>query len=291
MAYDSVSSGVVTHYKRLSWKARLAESRPMLIFFLSLLLFGALGGVILAPLICKYCLGGMGNWFPILFFGFIGGLAGSLVLVFAVRYIDRKFFGSVKASILAAEDRVISGNSKTQLQDLEKLVFGYLKLKRLEAADYYSKKLLELSKSGGTEIMKLTDWVVTSECWVSTQAYQRSWSYKLIWLFETRGILTLSPSKLDFQSKNISFCCTPANIASVELKRHPLWLKPIPFRYISLTIDEQGIRHIFNLTPSFGHTDTVFDCNRLVDVWYKRLQRMKNGVNQAGNFPDWLRDY
>jgi hypothetical protein len=138
--------------------------------------------------------------------------------------------------------------------------------------------------------MKLADWVVTTECWASTDKYQKGWNYKLVWLFETRGVLTLSPNLLHFQSKKFSFSCVPSSLLSIEIKRHPLWLKPIPFRYISLTINESGVRHVFNLTPSFGQTDTVFDCNRLVDVWYNRLQKLRSGLNPAGTFPDWLKD-
>lgn len=186
--------------------------------------------------------------------------------------------------------RALQDMPDSQMADLEKLTAGYLKLKRYEAADYYSKKLLELSKTGGTGVMKLSDWVVTTECWVSTKEYHQGWHYKLVWLFETRGVLTLGPSKLDFQSKKVNFTCAPADIVSIEIKRHPLWMKPVPMRYISLTIDEHGVRHTFYLTPSFGQTDTVFDCNRMVDAWYQRLQRIKDAMHPVGSFPDWLKD-
>ena len=229
----------------------------------------------------------LGLYVPICF---MGGLVFGLGLVVSARFVDRKLFGAVKTGILAVEDRVMSGSSKTQMEDLEKLVAGYLKLKRMEAADYYSRQLLDLSKTGGTAVMKLSEWMVTTECWVSTEEYQKGWNYKLVWLFETRGILTLSPNRLDFQSRKLTFSCNPANIVSIEMKRHPLWMKPIPMRYISIVIDEMGARHTFNLTPSFGQTDTVWDCNRMVDVWFQRLQRVKNAMNPAGAFPDWLKD-
>jgi hypothetical protein len=286
MTQKSASAGALSHFKRLSWKSRLGESTAIIVFFICAFLFGVMAGT-LVPLAGKLSFSfGPAN----LLLFFLGGVALTLAVVFAVRFVDRKLFGQLKTDILAIEDRLISGDARWQMQDLEKLVYGYLKLKRLEAADYYSKKLLELSKSGGTEIMKLTDWMVTTECWVSTDAYHKGWNYKLVWLFETRGVLTMSPAGLDFQSKKLSFKCAPANIASVEIKRHPLWLKPFPFRYISLTISESGVRHVFNLTPSFAQTDTVFDCNRLVDVWHKRLQKLRQGMSQSGNFPDWLRD-
>ena len=302
MTDRSASAGTMTHFRRLSWKSRLAESRAIIVFFFAAFFMGIAAGAFI-PLLCHLSLGGGTNYFPLFFFG---GMAGSLGVVFAVRFVDRKLFGAMKAGILAVEDRVIAGNSKTQMEDLEKLVSGYLKLKRMEAADYYSKQLLELSKSGGTEVMKLSDWMVTSECWVSSDEYQRGWNYKLVWLFETRGVLTLSPHKLDFQSKKFHFTCDPTtDIVSIEIKRHPLWLKPIPFRYISVTISENGVKHTFNLTPSFGQTDTVFDCNKLVDKWYERLQNaaasthsngrggligVHSNSTHTGRIPDWMSD-
>lgn len=288
MTENSVSIGAVTHYKRLSWQHRLAENKPLFIFFLICFMAGMLGGF-LAPLIGSVALHhfSLGAYIPMCF---IGGLVIGLGLVFCARTVDRKLFGAVKAGIVAIEDRVIAGDSSSQMADLEKLTAGYLKLKRYEAADYYSKKLLELSKTGGTGVMKLSDWVVTTECWVSTKEYHQGWHYKLVWLFETRGVLTLGPSKLDFQSKKVNFTCAPADIVSIEIKRHPLWMKPVPMRYISLTIDEHGVRHTFYLTPSFGQTDTVFDCNRMVDAWYQRLQRIKDAMHPVGSFPDWLKD-
>lgn len=287
MMDKSASPGAITHYKRLSRKAWFAENRAVFIFFAAAFLLGLIYGAF-GPLLIAFG-ASVGDWSP-LFIGFVGGAVLALGVIFSARYVDRKLFGAMKAGILAVEDRIISGNSKTQMEDLEKLVAGYLKLKRMEAADYYSKQLLEVSKTGGMGIIKLNDWMVTTECWVSTKEYNRGWKYKLVWLFETRGVLTMSPSKLDFQSKKLNFTCSPANILSLEIKRHPLWLKPIPFRYISITIDEHGMHHTFYLTPSFGQTDTVWDCNRMVDVWYQRLQKMKSSAHPAGGFPDWLRE-
>lgn len=279
-------SAAVTHFKRLSWKTWISENKAIFIFFSVAFFIGLICGAV-APLIAFFSSANIGLYIPICF---AGGLALGIAMIYAVRFVDRKLFGALKAGITAVEDRIISGNSKTHMEDLEKLVAGYLKLKRIEAADYYSRKLLELSKSGSTEIMRLADWMVTTECWVSTEQYNRGWKYSLIWLFETRGILTLSPTKLDFQSRKISFTCTPSNILSIEVKRHPIWLKPIPLRYIVITIDECGMRHTFCLTPSYGQTDTVWDCNRMVDVWYQRLQRFRQTMHPAGAFPDWLKD-
>lgn len=276
-------TGALTHVKRLSWQSKLNEAKPIIIFLLASFITGMLLGALLTP----FSLNPNSSFLLICF---LGGFALTASVIFSARFIDRKFFGAVKSGILAVENRIIAGDARTQMEDLEKLVAGYLKLKRLEAADFYSRKLLELSKTGGTGIMKLSDWVVTSECWVSREDYHKSWNYKLVWLFETRGILSLSPDRIDFQSRKMNFSCSPANVVSLEIQRHPLWLKPVPFRYIKIVIDEMGQRHTFYLTPSFAQTDTVFDCNKLVDVWYERLKTITNKMSPAGAFPDWLKE-
>ncbi|MBX9719914.1 MAG: hypothetical protein K2X81_00840, partial [Candidatus Obscuribacterales bacterium] len=191
MTDSTGNAGALTHYRRLSWRNKLLEHKAIFVFFISAMLVGFLGGLF-SPFIYKSVSFAM--FLPAsLLFGFALGAAG----VFGARLVDRKVFGAMKAGIVAVEDRIISGDTKTQMEDLEKLVAGYLKLKRMEAADYYSKKLLDLSKSGGQQVMKLSDWLVTTECWVSSDAYQKGWNYKMVWLFETRGVLTLTPTKLD----------------------------------------------------------------------------------------------
>ncbi len=284
MSDKSASATAITQYRKLSFRTKLQEYRPVIVLFLMSVLLGFLAAS-LVPLFFSFV--GHSILLPVCF---VAGLFLAVGMVFAARFIDRKLLGAVKSGIINVEDRIIAGDTSSQMEDFGKLVAGYLKLKRMDAADYYSKKLLELSKSGGNSVMKLNDWLVTTECWVSSQAYHEGWHYKLVWLFETRGILTLGPNRLDFESKKIRFSCNPSNIVSIELKRHPIWLKPIPFRYISLTIDEMGQRHTFFLTPSFAQTDTVWDCNSMVDIWFQRLQKIKNSLNPAGAFPDWLKD-
>ena len=285
----STSVATMTHFRRLSWKARVSESKGALVLFFVAMLFGLICGAII-PFVYTLAHPAVGTLAPLFF---LGGLLASFTTIYGVRFVDRKVFGAMKTGIIAVEDRLITGNSKTQMEDLEKLVAGYLKLKRMEAADFYSKKLLELSKSGSRAVMNLKDWMVTTECWASTSQYHKGWSYKLVWLFETRGVLTLSPTRIDFQSKKFHFSCNPkTDIVALELKQHPLWLKPIPFRYISLTINEGGLRHTFNITPSFGQTDTVFDCNKMVETWFQRLQNVRSYDTYSHNHqvPDWLHD-
>ena len=291
MTGKSTPQGVVIKFRRLSWLSRLWQSRAFVVFFWLSLLCAALSAAIM--LVGKHSLGAVSSYLSLPLFLLLAvavGLVIACAVLAAARLIDRRLFGAIKTDLISAENRIIAGDCRTQMQDLEKLVMGYLKLKRLEAADYYSKRLLELSKAGPGESMHLTDWLITTECWGSSEKYHHSWSYRLFWLFETRGVLTLSPSGLDFQSKMLNFNCPVASIVSLERKRHPLWLKPVPFYYMSLTVNESGVRHVFNLTPSFGQADNLLDSNRLVDVWFKRLQTLKQKMNPAGNFPDWLKD-
>ncbi|MBX9687337.1 MAG: hypothetical protein K2X27_11585 [Candidatus Obscuribacterales bacterium] len=283
---EKSAATAVTHVRRLSWRAQLKESRAFFACFLLFFFMGLFSGLFTA-LTTPFFQFFMPLGLPVYF---ITGLLFSISVVYSLRFVDRKFFGAMKYGILAVEDRVISGDCRTQTADLEKLVAGYLKLKRLEAADFYSKKLLEASNCGGNSPLKLSDWMITTEAWVSSQDYIKSWNYKLLWLFETRGVLTLSPDKIDFKSAKINFTCHPSHIVELEIKRHPLWLKPIPYRYIAITINEFGQRQKFILTPSFAQTDTVFDGNKLVDVWYERLKKLKNKTNPSAGLPDWMRD-
>jgi hypothetical protein len=268
----TTQSDALIHYKKTSLLTRLGESKALVFWTILIGVLAFLGGLcggLVGPVIFHGI--GMGLVFPICC---VVGLGVGLSVVFAVRFADRRFFGAVKAGVAALEDRVIEGSQMSR-EDLEKLVAGSLKLKRLAAADVYSKRLLAISMLHPDEAAKTADWLVTTECWASTEKYHKGWNYKLVWLFETRGILTLSPDSLDFQSKKFVFSCHPSQITSIKVGRHPLWMKPIPFRFICLTIEECGGLHTFNITPSFGQTDTVWDCNRMVARWVKRLEKAR----------------
>lgn len=289
MSSSSENRKAVTHYKKSSWQSKLSESRGVLVLLSCMFAIAAIiiafAGIYFAPMLYGH------NWLAALFFIACFGSAIGSLLVFAARFIDRKFFASEKESIKAIEDRLIAGDNKLEAADLEKLVSGYLKLNRLEAADYYSKKLLELSKSGTANSAKLSDWLVTTECWIFTESYRKTRSYNFFWLFESRGVLSLSPDRVDFQSRQIQFSCSPSNIVSVELKNHPRWQKPRLMKYINLVIDENGEKHSFNLNPSFSQTDTIFDCNALADLWYHRLEQLRRRIAPGGASSDWYKDY
>ena len=282
-------SRAITHYRKISGKTWIEENKAAVCTLTALFFLGVTAGAIAMTLsLVAAGLHGYLLFNPIFAFGL--GMVLSVGMLYTARAVDRKLFGALKSGIIAIEDRIIAGTSPAQMDDLQKLVDGYLKLKRIEAADYYSKKLLELSKSGGTAVLNLSDWVVTSEFWVSSRAYHKSWQYNLVWLFESRGVLTMSASKLDFQSKKFHFTCNPSHLVSVQRKRHPLWMKPIPCYYIELVIDECGEKHTFCITPSFSHTDTVFDVNNMIDTWYTRLTNFKNSMRPASRCPDWVKD-
>jgi len=198
--------------------------------------------------------------------------------------------GAARIGIRNLEDKIVQDSSKASMEDIEKLVAGYLKLKRLDAADFYSRRLLDYSKAGATGLVKLNDWIVTTDCCVSRESYLKTMTYNLVWLYETTGVLTLSSSRLSFKGKKISFSCSPENIVAVEIGKHPFWQKPIPLHYIKLTIDEMGQRHVFVLNPKFGTIDTVWEGNKQVDLWYDRLLKVKQSMNPTSAFPDWLKD-
>lgn len=268
----------LVHYKKVPLLARLTEGKTVIMwmfFVVAIMLLGSVFGAFAGPFIFHTI--GMGFVFPVCY---LGGIGVGIGAVFLVRSADRKLFGAMKAGISAMEDRFIEGSPMTR-EDLEKLVAGSLKLKRMSAADIYSKRLLALSMlppdADGTipTVPKKADWIVTTECWAATEKYHKGLNYKLVWLYETRGVLTLSPDSLGFESKKFSFQCHPSQIKSIKVNRHPLWMKPIPFKFISVTIDELGAEHTFNITPSFGQTDTVWDCNRMTETWVKRLEKAR----------------
>jgi len=264
------------HHKNPSWLTKVTESKTMLVWLILCFVLGGLGGVVggfVGPLVGGSM--GLGFIFPVCFL--VGALIG-LSVVFSARFVDRSFFGALKAGVTALENRLIEGTSENPREDLEKLVTGSLKLKRIAAADAYSKRLLAISMLPADEKMTVADWVVATDCWASTEKYHQGWNYKLVWLYQTRGVLTVGPEGLDFQSKAFTIQCHPSMITSVEVKRHPLWMKPLPLRFISVTIKEFDCQHTFNFTPSYGQTDTVWDCNRMVATWAKRLDKVRSSV-------------
>lgn len=273
---ELTDTSTLVHHRHRSWVTKFGENRAAFVWLFICFVMGALCsllGGILGPII-DLTIGGPFA-FPICF---VAGLLFALSVLFGARFFDRCLFGSVKASVLALEDRLIEGVSHTPREDIEKLITGLLKLKRLAAADLYSQRLLAITMSCPDGLMKRSDWVVTTECWASTDKYHKGWKYKLVWLYETRGVLTLSPDSLDFQSKKFTLRFHPSMITKIEVKRHPLWLKPIPLKFISITIQEHDFQHVVNITPSFGQTDTVWDCNCYVDIWMKRLNKARRGI-------------
>lgn len=276
---DRQQSGAITHFKKGSWRDRLSD-KSVYVFFGLMVLCGFLG-----PIVGKVA-------------GLFLGLPGSLIagfilgigIVLSANLLDKKCFGAIRTGVRNLEEKIFLGDNKASMEDIEKLVAGYLKLKRLDAADFYSRRLLDYSKAGTTGLVRLNEWVMTTDCYVSRESYLKTMSYNLVWLYESPGVLTLSSGRLSFKGKKITFSCSPENIVSVELGKHPFWQKPIPYHYIKITIDEMGERHVFILNPQFGPVDTVWEGNKQVGVWYDRLLKVKQSMNPTSAFPDWLKD-
>jgi hypothetical protein len=257
------------HFKRSSWLSRLSDIKMIIGLFAA---FSAYVGSWV--LLITAAQGALPQVFvPVCFFTWfaMGMLSMSLM-----QFADRRLLCPTKRRLTALEDRLIACKSQCLPEDLDQLVTGSLKLKRITAADIYSKRLLAISMTDDRQkTSKASEWIATTECWASTDNYHKTFQYMLIWR-ETRGVLTLTPDSLDFESNLFTFHCHPTQIVSLEIKRHPLWVKPIPLKFISITIDDSGIKHTFYITPSFGHTDSVSDCNRLVDTWMGRLRKVQS---------------
>jgi len=255
------------HFKRSSLLSKLSDTKMIIGLLALMLIYTVAWGVFWTTIFGVF---GQFNFAACFFTAILLGASCSSL----IRFADRRWFGSTKLKLMAIEDRLIGCNTQCPREELEQLLTESLKLKRIAAADIYSKRLLEITLANADATPKTSDWLATVECWASTDQYHKTFKYLMIWR-ETRGVLTLTPDYLDFESKTFAFHCHPSQISSIEVKRHPLWVKPIPLKFISVTIDDLGCKHTFCLTPSFGHTDSVADCNRLVDTWSVRLQNAR----------------
>jgi hypothetical protein len=199
-----------------------------------------------------------------------GGVLVGLGTVGAMTLIGRiKNRGSMKLS--AIEQRLRDGTSTDVWQDLQTLVDGNLKLKRLQVADFYSHRLFELSH-GAT---KLSDVMLSTECWANTKEYQKSLKYWIFWIFQSRGTLCLSSKSLQYTSKKISFEIPLDDIIKLSLATHPRWLKPIPLNYIVVHCLLDGQPSEVYLTPSKSQADNIWQVNDMIKTWFAHISKAK----------------
>jgi hypothetical protein len=270
MSNDLPATGTYHLRGELSWRERFLENRAAFavycLIFLVCAAFGVLAGMFAPVLFYTFGFGSLS-----LIFFLLGGMAVGAATVTAISFAGRlKNRGRLK--LIAIEERVASGKSEDIWQDLHDLIDGNLKLKRLQVADFYSRRLFELSQ-GQTG---LSDVMLSTECWTNTKAYQKSAKYWLFWLFQSRGTLCLSGKALQYTSKKISFDLPLSDVTKISLATHPRWLKPIPLNYIVVDCLLDGEPGQIYLTPSLTQADNVWQVNAMIKTWFAYIARAKS---------------
>ncbi|MDR3612234.1 MAG: hypothetical protein P4L53_01625 [Candidatus Obscuribacterales bacterium] len=260
------------HYRKLSWRTKLAERKYEVLIGLMLFICSfvcSFTSTIAGPTALR--LVGLQGLLAFVIFGLIFGLGGAL----AFTKISRKLFSKDKILLAALQEKAVVGATPLTMEETHLLIDRSLKLNHQLVSDFYSKQVLALSMLNSEDAVMKQTWMISSDCWASTGEFDKQWKKKMWFLYETRGILTLSPSVFNFQSKKFTFECDPLQIKSVEVRKHPLWIKPIPCKYLYITIDDSGCEHSFVLTPSMAVTDTVWDGNKMVDEWVIRIESVR----------------
>lgn len=201
---------------------------------------------------------------------FVCGLLAGTTGVVLISTVAQAKARRVK-KLMAVEQRLACGETGDLSGDLHCLVDENLKLKRFEVADFYSRRLLEVAHGAS----KLADVMLTTQCWASTPAYQKSWKYYVVWLFETRGTLTLTSSRIQFTSKRIALNIPIGDVRNVHLKAHPWWLKPYSMKFIVLEFVADGENKEIHLSPSLTEADTVWQVNSSVMTWFGYLNQAR----------------
>ena len=196
------------------------------------------------------------------------GLGG----VFALFRISRKLFFKDKMLLVALQEKSMAGASPLTLEETHQLIDCSLKLNHQLVSDFYSKQVMALSMLTTDAEKVQQNWMISSDCWASTAEFDKQWTNKMWVFFETHGILTLSQSVLHFQSKKFAFECSPSQIKSVEVRQIPFWAVPARPKYLYVTIDDSGCERCFLLRPSILGVDLVWDGDKKVEEWAKRIE-------------------
>src|SRR5581483_11318845 len=125
------------------------------------------------------------------------GLIFGLGVVLIVRQISRGVWGGDKRKLETLEKRLMSHTDPHEvLIDLDALISENLRLKRPQVAEFYSKQLLLISEKLDSHETPKIELMLSEAAWVSTPAYHKRVNYWLVWLFESRGTLSLTSKHL-----------------------------------------------------------------------------------------------
>lgn len=275
----AIYPGTFSISKRPTLKQRLRECRPLVVFFSVVFIMGfiipSMSSLIAVPIGLA-----SGNLFASMFLMFAIGFGLTATTVYAVRTISRTAFGAERRKIEALEQRLSAG-SPDVLTDLDALISANLKAGRAPVAEFYSRQLLTICERDRNEEIR-PDIMVSTPCWVSSPEYHKSVNYWLVWLYESRGLLCLSKTYLEYESSRIAFRVELKDIVDISIERHPWWMKPYPLHYIQITFREPDFGSVvsLNVSPYTMQTDTVMDVNKQVKAWYLKLTQALGTVEQ-----------
>lgn len=281
MELDAVTyPGTFSISKRPTFKQRLRESRPLVVFFAAFFIVGfALPSMTSFFAMPLWLL--TGNFFAYTFAMFAIGVVLTFGVIFTVRAISRRTFGSEAKRIEALEQRLSTG-SPDVLADLDALISANLRAGRAAVAEFYSRQILTICERDRNEEIR-PEIMLSTPCWVSTPEYHQSVNYWMVWLYESRGLLCMSKHHLEYESSRIAFRVDLKDIVDISIERHPWWLKPYPLHFIRITFREPDFGSVIslNVSPYTMQTDTVMDINKQVKDWYSKLTKQLGAVEQV----------
>lgn len=260
---DNAVNGLVVRSK-LPLSERLRDSSAIWMFVLLCFILGAVAGFVSVRLHLGYSLVAMFGYFCV---GVAMAAASVVALSGATKLAAKK-----RIKLTELQEKLAESGSDDICRDLDVLIKGHMALKEFDVADHFSNKLLELSALPVEQrTPKLLDVMQTTQCWVSTPLYHKKLNYYLLWLFESRGTLTMTGKRLRYKSKRIGFDIDLADLRDVSIGHHPRWMKPIPFKYLILTFVDEGREQKVFVTPSLSQADTIWEANKLTDRWHQKL--------------------
>jgi hypothetical protein len=157
-------------------------------------------------------------------------------------------------------------------------------LKEYATAEHYSQLLLKQSSLPEEQRdSKLNEMVASSDCWVSTPEYHKSWNYRLLWAFESRGRLTLDKKKLAYESDNLTFEIDLADIRSAEVVHHGWCLHMARFKYLLLKFKASGNECELYLSPTASDKINVWYVNDGAQQWCDliKVAKHKRGITRV----------
>jgi hypothetical protein len=266
---DNANNGLVVRHET-PFRDRFASSGAIIKLVAAWIVLGLVCGVGMVFVARPFAMlfGPLGAFIAMFCVSMAMGVAGIMALEGGSKKLRKK-----RRKLMELQKRLTQESTKDLCADLQTLVQGYLELKEYQLADFYSNKLLQQSAFPPDErATKLNESMYSTKCWVSTPEYHKSGYYWLLSLYESHGSLVITPDRMEYKSKRITFEVDLADIREVTIEHHPRWLKPIVLKYMVVKFHANGTEQTIYVTPGTAETDTVFEVNRLIDQWHELIR-------------------